>query len=447
MGDNVTVSSPAGQVRTMKIVGLFDTGTTAIDEGQAFVLLKRAQALLGRTERANKLIIQLDDPYAARDVAAVIESHVGYRAESWQEAQQSLMSVLLVRNIIMYSVVSAILVVASFGIFNVISTVVLEKRRDVAILKSMGFHARDVRRIFLTQGVVIGAIGSVRGIGLGYGLIALLRRGSAAAARHDRGRQPAGLLGPRPDAARRRLRHRCRPRAPPISRRESAGRVHPVDILRAAWHDRSAARRAARPASCRARCRSRWCATSRCPSAAASSSASRGRPGSGKSSLLYLLGLLDVPTSGKVWLDGVDTSAVRRGPAGDVRLEKLGFVFQFHFLLAEFTVLDNVMLPMAKLGRLPPERATRRAAGLLADLGLGDHLRKRPDQLSGGQRQRVAIARALANEPLVILADEPTGNLDTASSQQRAGDAQGRSAGSEQDRGDGHARPGLCPRR
>ena len=174
MGDNVSVSSPIGQVRTMKIVGLFDTGTTAIDEGQAFILLKRAQALFGRVERANKLIIQLDDPYAARDISAVIESHVGYRAESWQEAQQSLMSVLLIRNIIMYSVVSAILVVASFGIFNVISTVVLEKRRDVAILNSMGFHARDVRRIFLAQGVVIGGLGSVLGIALGYALMLLL---------------------------------------------------------------------------------------------------------------------------------------------------------------------------------------------------------------------------------------------------------------------------------
>jgi lipoprotein-releasing system ATP-binding protein len=142
----------------------------------------------------------------------------------------------------------------------------------------------------------------------------------------------------------------------------------------------------------------------------------QGPSGSGKSSLLYLLGLLDVPTSGKVWLDGIDTSAYGEDQLAQVRLEKLGFVFQFHFLLAEFTVLDNVVLPMAKLGRLRPEEQRARAEGLLADLGLADHLRKRPDQLSGGQRQRVAIARALANEPLVILADEPTGNLDTASS-------------------------------
>jgi lipoprotein-releasing system ATP-binding protein len=142
----------------------------------------------------------------------------------------------------------------------------------------------------------------------------------------------------------------------------------------------------------------------------------QGPSGSGKSSLLYLLGLLDVPTSGKVWLDGVDTSAFGEDQLARVRLEKLGFVFQFHFLLAEFTVLENVMLPMAKLGKLPPSEQRARAARLLTDLGLADQLRKRPDQLSGGQRQRVAIARALANEPLIILADEPTGNLDTVSS-------------------------------
>jgi lipoprotein-releasing system ATP-binding protein len=142
----------------------------------------------------------------------------------------------------------------------------------------------------------------------------------------------------------------------------------------------------------------------------------QGPSGSGKSSLLYLLGLLDMPTSGKVFLDGVDTSAFGEDELAAVRLEKLGFVFQFHFLLAEFSVLDNVILPMARLGRLSPEEQSARAERLLGEFGLSEHLRKRPAQLSGGQRQRVAIARALANDPLVILADEPTGNLDTAAS-------------------------------
>ncbi len=142
----------------------------------------------------------------------------------------------------------------------------------------------------------------------------------------------------------------------------------------------------------------------------------QGPSGSGKSSLLYLLGLLDVPSAGRIWLDGVDTSRFEDDRLATVRLAKLGFVFQFHFLLVEFTVLDNVILPMARLAQLAPAAQRARAEQLLVDLGLGDQLHKRPDQLSGGQRQRVAIARALANEPLVILADEPTGNLDSAAS-------------------------------
>jgi lipoprotein-releasing system ATP-binding protein len=143
-----------------------------------------------------------------------------------------------------------------------------------------------------------------------------------------------------------------------------------------------------------------------------------GPSGSGKSSLMYLLGLLDVPTSGKILVDGRDTTDIDEDERAALRLGHLGFVFQFHFLLPEFTALDNVMLPMRALGRLSPKEQKERAALLLASLGLGAHAHKRPDQLSGGQRQRVAIARSLANDPPLILADEPTGNLDTASSEQ-----------------------------
>jgi lipoprotein-releasing system ATP-binding protein len=143
-----------------------------------------------------------------------------------------------------------------------------------------------------------------------------------------------------------------------------------------------------------------------------------GPSGSGKSSLLYLLGLLDLPTSGEVLIRGKATAQMDESERGRTRLATLGFVFQFHFLLPEFSVLDNVMLPMRALGVLPHEAMRERAAGLLAALGLGEHLRKRPDQLSGGQRQRVAVARALANDPALILADEPTGSLDSQASEQ-----------------------------
>lgn len=143
-----------------------------------------------------------------------------------------------------------------------------------------------------------------------------------------------------------------------------------------------------------------------------------GPSGSGKSSLLYLLGLLDVPTSGQVLMQGRPVPADSETERARLRLKLLGFVFQFHFLLVEFSALTNVMLPMRALGERSERAMKDRAMKLLTSLGLEAHAHKLPGQLSGGQRQRVAIARALANEPQVILADEPTGNLDSASSEQ-----------------------------
>ena len=174
LGRNLTVVAANGTSRSMKVVGIFRTGNAAYDENQTFTLLKRAQVLFDRSNRVNRLLVQLDDAYAAREVARQIESVIGYKAVSWVEASEDILSVLVVRNIIMYSVVSAILIVASFGIYNTLSTIVLEKTRDIAILKSMGFHARDVRLIFLCEGVIIGVMGSAAGIALGAGLMWLL---------------------------------------------------------------------------------------------------------------------------------------------------------------------------------------------------------------------------------------------------------------------------------
>ena len=143
-----------------------------------------------------------------------------------------------------------------------------------------------------------------------------------------------------------------------------------------------------------------------------------GPSGSGKSSLLYLLGLLDRPTTGTLMIRGRDTDLMDEQERAATRLENIGFVFQFHFLLPEFTARENVEIPMRKLGRLARAEMRQRASDLLDALGLSDHLDKRPDQLSGGQRQRVAVARALANDPPLILADEPTGSLDSKSSEQ-----------------------------
>ena len=141
-----------------------------------------------------------------------------------------------------------------------------------------------------------------------------------------------------------------------------------------------------------------------------------GPSGCGKSTLLYLLGLLDQPDQGSIWIRNQlmsNTGDIARTAA---RGEHIGFVFQFHFLMQEFTALENVMMPMRKLARLDEDAMTTRAQRLLQDVGLGDKFQRLATQLSGGEQQRVAVARALANQPAIILADEPTGNLDQKNS-------------------------------
>ncbi|MCF3648668.1 ABC transporter ATP-binding protein [Synoicihabitans lomoniglobus] len=141
-----------------------------------------------------------------------------------------------------------------------------------------------------------------------------------------------------------------------------------------------------------------------------------GPSGCGKSTLLYQLGLLDQPDDGRIWLAGELMSNSSDQARTAARNRHLGFVFQFHFLMLEFSALENVMMPMRKQGRLSAAEMEARATSLLTSVGLADKTHRLGTQLSGGEQQRVAVARALANEPSVILADEPTGNLDQKNS-------------------------------
>jgi len=138
-----------------------------------------------------------------------------------------------------------------------------------------------------------------------------------------------------------------------------------------------------------------------------------GKSGSGKSTLLYILSTMDTDYKGKLYIDNQLTTALSKDQLATLRNEKIGFVFQFHYLLAEFTCLKNVMIPALKLGKLSEKEIEEKAYNKLEILGLKEQALKPASKLSGGQQQRIAIARALINDPLIIMGDEPTGNLDS----------------------------------
>ncbi|WP_299484404.1 ABC transporter permease [uncultured Roseibium sp.] len=174
LGDTVILTSAGGIAKRFKIVGLFHTGVTTSDEGLAYAPLKAVQILLEKPNIINGISIRLADIKLANAVATRAERQLGYKAISWEEANEGLMEAFVVRNAIMYTVVGAILVVAGFGIFNIVSTIVHEKARDIAILKSLGFPETDIQQIFVLEGLVIGILGAIVGCLLGFGLSSYL---------------------------------------------------------------------------------------------------------------------------------------------------------------------------------------------------------------------------------------------------------------------------------
>jgi lipoprotein-releasing system permease protein len=174
VGDTVVVSSSVGVVQRARIVAFIDSDARAGSEGLAYALLRTAQVLFARPNIVNQLHIRVANADQAQSVAAALEQRWGYKWESWQERSRDILNALVIRNIIMYAVISAILLVASFGVYTVISTNVTEKRRDIAILRAMGFADHDVTRVFLIEGVVVGVLGALAGFALGTGLMQIL---------------------------------------------------------------------------------------------------------------------------------------------------------------------------------------------------------------------------------------------------------------------------------
>ena len=212
VGSNITVQTTDGANLNAQVVGLFRSGVRSVDESSAYVLVKTAQILAQQTGLVNEIRVRVSEPMAAQAVAQRIERESGYKSVSWQEAHEDLLSAFVVRNIIMYTVVGAILLVASFGTYNIISTITHEKTRDIAILKSLGLREVAVRRIFVLEALAIGLIGALAGWLLGYAL--------TRAPRHHRDQEPDDRCDPAAvDLLVLALRHRSQRSAPLLAGR------------------------------------------------------------------------------------------------------------------------------------------------------------------------------------------------------------------------------------
>lgn len=176
INSNITLASANGTAMNATVVGLFHTGFRATDETTGFVLLKTAQILERQTGIINEIRVRTNEPMQARLISERIGEQTGYKSISWQEAQEDLLSAITLRNVLMYTIVGAILLVASFGTYNIISTITHEKTRDIAILKSLGFRNGTIRRIFIVEALLVGFVGSALGCVLGY----LMTRGLAS---------------------------------------------------------------------------------------------------------------------------------------------------------------------------------------------------------------------------------------------------------------------------
>ncbi len=168
VGANITLQSSEGTHLNAQVVGFFHAGIRQVDESTAYVLVKTGQILSQQTGLVNEIRIRLADPMAAKEVSDRVEREIGYKSVAWQEAHEELLSAFIVRNLIMYTVIAAILLVASFGTYNIISTITHEKARDIAIMKSLGLQEHTIRRIFVMEALIIGLVGGVVGMLIGY---------------------------------------------------------------------------------------------------------------------------------------------------------------------------------------------------------------------------------------------------------------------------------------
>src|SRR5712692_8718167 len=419
VGDSLTLVAPRGavtamgttpRIKTYKIAAVFEIGMSEYDAAFVFMPMPEAQAYFNRASDVTAIEVYSNDPDDIDALRGRISEAAGRPIFmiDWRQRNATFFNALQVERNVMFLILMLIVLVAALNIVSGLIMLVKDKSGDIAILRTMGATQGAVMRVFLITGASIGVIGTFTGFIVGT-LVCLnvesirqflswltstelfspeLYFLSRLPAVMDAGEPLAVLLMALVLSLLATLYPSWRAaRLEAVERRYRQGESI-LEIL-------SGAELAVRPGQ---------------------SVALIGPSGAGKSTLLHIAGLLEHPDAGEVYVDGIPTSSLSDGARTKIRRTEIGFVYQFHHLLPEFSALENVMLPQMIRG-LSRQEARRRSAELLTYLGLKERLQHRPAELSGGEQQRVAIARAVANAPRVLLADEPTGNLDPRTSE------------------------------
>src|SRR5271170_2924675 len=439
-GDNLTLVAPRGAVTPMgttpriksyKIAAVFEIGMSEYDAAFVFMPLAEAQIYFNRAKDVTAIEVYTDDQDHVdrfRQLVSEAAKRPIYIID-WRQRNATFFNALQVERNVMFLILTLIVLVAALNIVSGMIMLVKDKGSDIAILRTMGATQGAIMRIFLITGASIGVVGTVVGFLLGT-LICLniesIRRFLSWLTNTELfspelyflSKLPADMNVKETTAVVVVARGAAR------SGRSAALRV----IDQAAMDDTTTISEAATSTADKeeyplvflhgiSRQFHQGDATLDILKSAelavwAGQSVALVAPsGAGKSTLLHIAGLLEHPDSGEVYIDGAATSNLSDVARTRIRRTEIGFVYQFHHLLSEFSALQNVVLPQMIRG-LSRREAAARSAQLLSYLGLKDRLMHRPAELSGGEQQRVAIARAVANAPRILLADEPTGNLD-----------------------------------